>query len=193
MLLPITLTDNAYDQMRKYFFDNPTTFQHELESTGIDPLRYPETFIQYELMTQPKHADIRQLVEAKDGLVSSKEIAMWIRENIEEIADFHRSHKFVSYSASQKWQPEFYTGQILLSDAAEGQLLDYFRDHPQHRLYELDEHRVDPILASNIFFRSEITTEVWHNTILHRVKAANGHVTPDIVRAWIAEEMAMGE
>lgn len=191
MLLPIWLGKHVYSIMRDYFFDNPETFSHELRTTGIDPLRHPETFIQYELMTQPKHADIRRLVESNDGVVGLEEIHMWIEENKEEIADYQSSHGFhtrMSYPPS-----EFYTGNILLSDEAEEQLLDFFMEHPQQRLYELDEHKVDPLMQPNVFFRSEITTEAWHSNILDRVKLVNGRVTPDTVNMWIAEEVSMGK
>jgi hypothetical protein len=178
-MFPIYLVPQACHLFEMYMLRCPAAYKHELEVSGIDPILFPDTFIQYELLTECEHADVLKQVKDNNGVVGIEEIKMWISENINE--------------CKQGWPYEYkgnriITAQIELTSLGKHCLLHYFISTPEQRKIEINNHGLDPLMFPNEFFRSEVTIEPWHKNIVDMITRNNGQVDERIIKAWIIEE-----
>ena len=169
------LTTEAKIVLLNYFRTYPDVLTHETVSSGINPIFFPDTFMQYELLVEPEHKDILKLTQENNGIISAEILAKWIEENFNQ--------------RNQGWEEEdgLTGGKIRLDAFSRHLLLTYLFQNPKARDFEFAEHHIDPILYPEEFFRVEILTEPEHEKILHLLEESGGLATKPIVIAWIQE------
>ena len=169
------LTPEAKQILLNYFQKYPDVLTHEASASGINPIILPDTFMQYELLTEPEHFKILTMTRKNNGIIDAEIINKWIEQNFLE--------------RKNGWQKEEgLTGEkIKLTKGARETLLGYMFLYPRVHKFESLEHHVDPVLFPDQFFRVEVLTESEHVSIVHLLEESGGIATKSIVNAWIEE------
>jgi len=176
MSIEVDMTRPAADILKEYMLADVNAYLYEMRNSGIDPILFPRTFIQYELLAEPEHQDVRAAVRNNSMVVDVDQMAMWIDENRYEV------------QSRTEHRHRLTPAKITLTNLARHRLLKYFTANPDLRDDQKREHAIDPLYYPEVFFRSEVSVEPWHRKIVDEILHDNYIVDLKIVDDWIAEE-----
>lgn len=73
----------AFDLLFRFFVQRPDIYLYEAHDHGVDPLQFPDLYMESELM-EPEHLQVLGFVEHNRGVITGPMIEQWIREEVAE-------------------------------------------------------------------------------------------------------------
>jgi len=172
---------HALQALTQYLTAHPEVRQHEAAASGLDPLNFPNTFMQYEILTEPEHANVLAEVKKHKGKLNAQAMNLWIASTDQQ--------RLQNWPYDGRLRPGTINGgKITLTGPARQAVLSVMTQVPLIREHEIKEHGLDPYLYPEEWWRSEITTEREHADVLQHVAAQQGQTQLQDVQRWQAEE-----